>query len=268
MQGGAPRYQARESTMTSTTLNCRIEALETLDANVTRVFLRADLREGQGDVAHAPGQYLEVAVELEGQKSWVPFSIANAHRGDGLLELHILHAEGSRSGAALARRLRLGECLEVRLPMGECVFDLADRRPLLLIAAGTGFAQMKAIIEAALAHDPDHEIHLWWAARTRPELYLDDLARRWARDYAYFSYHPVLELPGEGDFDGVIERIDRALAENITATRHASVYISGSPGMVYAVVDTLEAIEPLTERVFSDVFSYAPRMPAANGESR
>ncbi len=37
------------------------------------------------------------------------------------------------------------------------------------------------------------------------------------------------------------------------------IYLSGSPGMVYACLDVLEAKGATAERVFSDVFAYAPR---------
>ena len=37
------------------------------------------------------------------------------------------------------------------------------------------------------------------------------------------------------------------------------IYLSGSPGMVYACVDVLERLGVGNERMFSDVFAYAPR---------
>ncbi|RKR04426.1 CDP-4-dehydro-6-deoxyglucose reductase [Kushneria sinocarnis] len=239
------------------TITCRIETIETLGADVHRVFLRTD----QPVVTHAPGQYLE----LDSGRAWLPFSIASAPRSDGLIELHVQYVAASENSQTLFERLRVGEMIDARLPGGECSFELGDPRPLLLIAAGTGFAQMKSIIEAALAHDPGHDIHLWWAGREREELYLESLVRRWVDEYPNVRFTPVVELPGEEDFDGVVERIDRALHERVGSTREASIFIAGSPGMVYAVVDTLEALEPLTERVFSDVFSYAPRQPARGG---
>lgn len=245
--------------MTARRVTCLIETLETLSPEVCRVFLRGD----PAQVMHAPGQYLEVRID----DAWVPFSIANAPDSAGTLELHIQYVAASESSVRLFERLRAGQTLDVRLASGACVFDLDDPRPLLLIAAGTGFAQMKAIIEAALAHDPSRVIQLWWAGRRREDLYLESLPRHWAESYPRFSFYPVVELPGEHGFDGVVARIDHALSERITSTRDASIFISGSPGMVYAVVDTLEAIEPLTERVFSDVFSYAPRNPPRGGAS-
>lgn len=224
--------------------------METLSARVYRLFLRGD----QDQIAFAPGQYLEVHVG----ESWLPFSIASAPAGDGMLELHVQYAPESKSSRALFGLLAVGREIEVRLPGGEAVLELDDPRPLLLIAAGTGFAQMKAIIEASLAHRPDRPVHLWWAAREREELYLETMARDWQAQFPHFSFTPVIERHEEG-FDGVVERIDQALHQRLESADEASIFISGSPGMVYAVVDTLERIDPAARRLFSDVFSYAPR---------
>lgn len=224
--------------------------METLSANVHRLLLRGD----RAQIVFAPGQYLEIHVG----ESWLPFSIASAPTGDGTLELHVQYAPQSASARSLFELLAVGRELEVRLPGGEALLDLDDPRPLLLIAAGTGFAQMKAIVEASLAHRPDRPVHLWWAARERQELYLESMARDWQAQFPRFSFTPVVECHEEG-FDGVVERIDRALHQRLENAHEASIFISGSPGMVYAVVDTLERIAPAAERLFSDVFSYAPR---------
>lgn len=58
-----------------------------------------------------------------------------------------------------------------------------------------------------------------------------------------------------------IGRIDEVLAEYHGDISGDDVYLSGSPGMVYACIDTLAPLGLDPERVFSDVFAYAPRVP-------
>lgn len=238
--------------MSARTLTCRVETMETLSADVYRLFLRGDPQQ----ILFAPGQYLLLIV----QGNHLPFSIANAPNGEGILELHVQYIAESDNARALFEQLHVGADIEVSLAGGESVLELDDPRPLLLIAAGTGFAQMKSIIEASLALHPERPIHLWWAARARSELYMEWQARHWAEHNEHFSFTPVVELPGEEDFDGVVERIDNALHDRVQRADEASIFIAGSPGMVYAVVDTLARIEPMAKRIFSDVFSYAPRV--------
>ncbi|MFD2192141.1 NAD(P)H-flavin reductase [Pistricoccus aurantiacus] len=250
--------------MTARTVICQITDVEELSQDVFRVHLQGRAQA----LAHAPGQYLELALD---EDTWVPFSIANANRGDGTLELHIQHWPERSNSARLKEMMRHATRLTLRLPGGECVLEPDSRRPLLLIAAGTGFAQMKAILEAALAADSERPVDLWWAVRERRDLYLETLPREWAARYANFHFHVAVEADIENDFDapGVTAhqgRIDQALVRNLTDLSQHDVFISGSPGMVYACVDALSPLGLKPERVFSDVFSYAPREPGIDDE--
>ncbi|WP_163558090.1 NAD(P)H-flavin reductase [Halomonas sp. NO4] len=245
--------------MTARTLTCQVTAVEDLTPDVFRVRL-----EGRAEaMAHAPGQYLQLKLDDD---TWVPFSIANAHAGDGTLELHIQHWPERGNSARLRELVQVAERLTLHLPGGDCVLDSESTRPLLLIAAGTGFAQMKAIIEASLHEAPERPIELWWAARERRDLYLESLPRQWAAEYPTFRFHMVTERAPETPVAGerVIAhrgRIDEALALDLADAGDHDVYLSGSPGMVYACVDVLASLGLEASRTFSDVFAYAPRRP-------
>lgn len=245
--------------MTQRTLSCQVTAVEDLTPDVFRVHL-----EGRAEaMAHAPGQYLELGLDAD---TWVPFSIASAHTGDGTLELHIQHWPERENSARLRELVVVAHHLTVRLPGGDCVLDSASQRPLLLIAAGTGFAQMKAIVEASLHASPERPIDLWWAARERRDLYLESLPRQWAEQHTNVRFHVVTEVapetPVTGErIHGHLGRIDQALAAGLVDIGGHDVFLSGSPGMVYACVDVLASLGLEPSRVFSDVFAYAPRQP-------
>lgn len=245
--------------MTPRTLNCQVTAVEDLTPDVFRVRL-----EGRAEaMAHAPGQFLELKLDDE---TWVPFSIASAHVGDGALELHVQHWPERENSARLRERVVVAQHLTVRLPGGDCVLDPTSRRPLLLLAAGTGFAQMKAIVEGALLESPERPIALWWAARERRDLYLESLPRQWAEQHENVVFHMVTEAAPELPVSGVRVRshrgrIDEALAAELKDVSSYDVYLSGSPGMVYACVDVLASLGLASNRVFADVFAYAPREP-------
>ena len=242
------------ATVTPRTVRCRVVERQPLSQEVTRIWLQ-----GPESLRYQPGQYLEIQASVEGETRWLPFSIANACTHDGRLELHVQFQSGSAALAALAHQLDAESPLAVRLPKGECVLQEDDDRPLLLVAAATGMAQMKAIAEAALQRYPQRQVDLWWGARGADDLYLHTHLRQWAAETPALSYFPVVEQVGEHDIGGVVARIDDALIQHVQTHRHYSIFLSGSPGMVYGVVDSLASIEPMTEQVFSDVFSYAPR---------
>lgn len=235
-------------------VRCHVTSCESLSQCVTRLWLR-----GPDSLEYQPGQYLEIKVQAAGVERWLPFSIANACTHDGTLELHIQFQTGSDALAALKAQLEGDGPITVNLPKGGCVLQRDDQRPLLLVAAATGMAQMKAIAEAALQHHPQRPVALWWGGRTPEDLYLHSELMQWAASEPALTYFPVTEALGECDIGGVVARIDKALVQQVRQHRHYSIFLSGSPGMVYSVLDSLAAIEPMTEHVFSDVFSYAPR---------
>lgn len=244
--------------MSARTLTCQVTEVEDLTPDVFGVTLRGRAEAMQ----HAPGQYLEM--HLEGD-TWVPFSIASADHGDGQLELHIQHWPERENSARLRELLQVANKLTVRLPGGDCIVDLESTRPLMLVAAGTGFAPMKAIIEAVLAYQPERKIALWWAAREHRELYLETLACEWAKTYPTFTFHAVTEFPlteplAQGErIHHHHGRVDEALETAPLAAASYDVYLSGSPGMVYACVDILMDKGLEKRQMFSDVFTYAPR---------
>lgn len=251
--------------MTVRTLTCQVETVEDLTPDVFRVVL-----EGRPEaIVHAPGQYLELEVD---DGTWVPFSIACAENGQGRLELHIQHWPERSHSARLREILTHRARLSVRLPHGDCFLPLNRSEPLLLIAAGTGFAQLKAIVEAALAEAPARQISIWWAVRERRDLYAESLAREWAVAHPNVDFHAVVEMP-ETEFEsrsGIIwhaGRIDEVLAAEFGSSTGPQtlvgfeIYLAGSPGMVYACVDTLAPMGLTEAQVHSDVFSYAPRVP-------
>jgi len=255
--------------MTARTLTCHVESVEDLTPDVFRVRFAARPEA----LAHAPGQYLEMKLD---DTTWVPFSIANAASDDGVLELHIQHWPERSNSARLRSLLVAANQLELRLPSGECVLDLDDPSPIVLICAGTGFSQMHAMLQAAFARGLTQPIELWWAARERRDLYLESAALNWAASQPNFRYFPVLEeAPEVGDahhraleaagveaaFNGHLGRIDEALRKHAGSMAGKRVYLSGSPGMVYACVDALTPLGVEASALSSDVFSYAPREP-------
>ncbi|WP_027965884.1 NAD(P)H-flavin reductase [Halomonas halocynthiae] len=245
--------------MSSRTLTCRVAEVEDLTPDVMGVRL-----EGRSEAMdHEAGQYLQLKLDDD---TWVPFSIASAPNEDGVLELHIQHWPERRNTARLREHLVEAQQVTVHLCNGDCMLDPDSHRPLLLVGAGTGFAQMKALAEAALLDDAQRHVELWWAARERRDLYLESLPRKWAAEYPSVHFHGVSELGMHDGFDddavtGHHGRIDQVLASQLDDVSGYDVYLCGSPGMVYACVDVLASLGLSENRVFSDVFSYAPRDP-------
>ncbi|WP_416886609.1 hypothetical protein [Marinospirillum sp.] len=210
------------------------------------------------------GQYIELQAAAE---QWGAFSLASAP-GAPHLELHIQHLP-ERPTSALLHQLCLRASQEegfitLRGPQGGAV--LPDSRPehLRLIAAGTGYAQMKSILLRLDQQAPEQAITLYWAVRTSTDFY--DL--QWLQHWQQAPQHQLIQVVELADahWTGRTGRITEALAQDLIQPDSAADWqglLSGSPAMVYAVEDFLIERGLTPGALISDVHFYAPRHTSA-----
>jgi NAD(P)H-flavin reductase/hemoglobin-like flavoprotein len=127
---------------------------------------------------YTPGQYVAVQVP-RWPRVWRNFSIANAPRENGLLDLHVRAVPGGLVSGSLVHNARPGDTVLLGHAQGEMTVPAELDRDLLCIAGGTGLAPIKAIIEGLLRSGGPfwrRKISLWFGARTEQDLYdLPDL---------------------------------------------------------------------------------------------
>ena len=207
------------------------------------------------------GQYLEIDLG-NGQRN--AFSIASAPVSQQKqLELHIQKIPDSPSSDRLFHLLHQGK-VNTFMPSGRCFLpDPLPASTLVFVAAGTGFAQMKSMVEHCLdlaKQNPDNvrDIHLYWGARTPADFYLPYLPIQWADNVIH--YHPIVsDASDSDDWCGRHGLVYEAILEDKKSLLNGNFYLSGSPSMVYTTIDVLLASGFTEEQMHSDVFDYAPR---------
>ncbi|MCY0965214.1 2Fe-2S iron-sulfur cluster-binding protein [Parathalassolituus penaei] len=246
------------------TLTFQVQGVTALNDEVYRVELLAPA----GKTADFwPGQYLMLHLLQEnGEPKQVPYSIASApgsmtSANSRALELHIA-ATGDTANAVIAQ-LQKDPLVKVTLPAGDCFISPTflrqhPQQPLVLIASGTGFAQIKSLAEAVLALEPQREIHLYWSNRSSDGFYLKDLPLQWAHQYSNLHYHPILEQHSEG-WHGRAGWIYQVIQHDFDDLTNVQVFACGSPNMVYGTLDQLQSLGLSQANMHSDVFAYAPR---------
>lgn len=187
---------------------------------------------------YQPGQYLSVQV-LRWPRIWRNYSIANAPRADGSLDLHVRAIPGGQVSTALVQDTGVGDPVLLGPARGTMVADEDSARDVLCIAGGTGFAPIKAIIEGLAARQASQaarRIRLFVGARRRPDLYdLDGLARL-ESDCARLEVVTALsDDPGAGSQTGLLHDVVRQQA----SWQDCEVFVSGPPGMVRATLRVL-----------------------------
>jgi len=233
-------------------LPCRVMRKEELAHDVIGLELALPASER---LQYLPGQYVDVLLR-DGRRR--AFSIANAPRDDDRLELQIRHVRGGTFSEYVFHHLKERALLRLRGPLGSFYLRRKDRRPVILMAGGTGFAPVKAIVEGALAGGFAENIYLYWGVRAKRDLYMHDRALAWAAEHESFAYIPVLSEPRPEDaWSGRTGFVHEAVIEDFADLAPFSVYASGPPVMVQAGRERFVAGGLDATRFHSDSFDYA-----------
>lgn len=233
-------------------LPCRVLAKEQLAHDV--IELRLQLAQSER-LQFLAGQYVDIVLR-DGRRR--AFSLANAPHDDGHLELQIRRVPGGEFSGYVFESLKEKALLRIRGPLGSFYLRKKDQRPVILMAGGTGFSPIKSIVEDALNENYPHEMHLYWGARSRRDLYKHQLASRWAEEYENFHYVPVLSEPlPEEAWEGRTGFVHQAVAEDFADLSAYSVYMSGPPVMVNAGRETFAGLGLDQKYMHSDSFDYA-----------
>ncbi|GAA3943583.1 2Fe-2S iron-sulfur cluster-binding protein [Litoribacillus peritrichatus] len=240
------------------TIACQIELLQPLNHDTYQVQLLAPA--GKSPEFHA-GQYLELLPE-DG-KSY-PFTIACAPQGRSI-ELHIQVHEDNLSAQYILEQLTSQTLMRVKMPMGNCFLPIERhelKQDVLLIAAGTGYAQMKSIIEACANDDTvtdenKPKLHLFWVGKKPEDLYLSQQAQA-LHEQGVIQYFPIVRDTNQG-WDGYSGLIEDLILANFKDLSQCSAFFCGSPNFVYGIFDALQEDGLTMENCYSDVFDYAPR---------
>ncbi|MCP9443609.1 MAG: FAD-binding oxidoreductase [Nitrospira sp.] len=207
-----------------------------------------------------PGQYLEIWVP--GQ-SWMSraYSIGNAPREDGGIELHIRRVPGGRVSAWIFDEMKVGDVVTARGPMGRFTVRSPLETPLVFVAGGTGFAPIKAMIEQQMKLTPERDLLLFWGVASAPDFYELDQLRSWKRQDPFFRYILAVERRDPDpslivkEEPVVIGFVSDAVRRSVFEFDGRDAYVAGPPEMITAVADALQARGIPRERILVDSFA-------------
>ena len=236
---------------------CRVNAISKPSDDVAILKLQLPAAERFQFLA---GQYLEFLLK-DGQRR--AYSIANAPDQEGPLELHIRHLPGGLFTdfvfGATSPALKEKDILRFEGPLGSFFLREESKKPIIFVAAGTGFAPIKSIIEQMQAKKINRPIYLYWGGRRPSDLYLEDLCRSWEKDIPNFKYIPVIsDALAEDGWQGRTGFVHLAVLEDHPNMKDFQVYACGAPIMVNAAREDFSSRCHLPEEeFFADSFTSA-----------
>ncbi len=133
----------------------RVAKLERVTDDVTIVSLQLPANER---LQYLAGQYIEFLLKDNKRRS---YSMANAPYKDELITLHIRHMPGGLFTDHVFGTMKERDILRFEGPLGTFFLREDSDKPMVLLASGTGFAPIKAIIEQAVHNQTARPIVLY-----------------------------------------------------------------------------------------------------------
>ena len=236
---------------------CRVNAVTKPSADVAILILQLPAAERFQFLA---GQYLEFLLK-DGQRR--AYSIANSPEQEGPLELHIRHLPGGLFTdfvfGAKDPALKEKDILRFEGPLGSFFLREDSKKPIIFVAAGTGFAPIKSIVGQMQLKKIHRPIHLYWGGRRPSDIYLDELCQLWAKEIPDFKFIPVISdaLP-EDRWTGRTGFVHQAVMSDHPDMSLYQVYACGAPVMVNAARKDFSSHCHLPEEeFFADSFTSA-----------
>lgn len=228
-------------------IQCKVEKIEALTDIIKRITLIPET-----PLHFIAGQYLQVVM---GENDKRPFSIANAPRMDGTIELHIGAEPGNQYAGQVIEKMLKDKAVSVEGGAGEAFLSSPNTQATILLAGGTGFSYALSILEQLLSKPLEAPVLLYWGTRTITDMYAFEKLSSLAQQHPLFTFIPVVELP-EKDWAGKTGWVHQAVLSDIQDLSIYRVYVAGRFEMAKVVRDDFTKQGLPTTCLFGDAYAF------------
>ena len=214
---------------------CRVMRIERPAPDVAVLHLQLPANQ---NLQYRAGQYVEFILQGGERRS---YSMANApHKvavdgGAAAIELHLRHMPGGRFTDHVFGAMKERDILRMEGPFGTFFLREDSTKPIILLASGTGFAPIKAIIQHMQHKAVQRPAVLYWGCRGEVDLYQHAWCEQAAAQMPQLRYVPVLSEPAPGGpWSGRTGLVHAAVMADWPDLSGHQVYACGAPVMVEA----------------------------------
>lgn len=212
----------------------RVAELTPLAHDVLKVRLQLP---AHADLQYHPGQYMEIIMRDGTRRDYSMATAPHMVRDGGtpMIDLHIRHTPGGKFTDHVFQAMKEKEILRLEGPYGSAWLRDDSTLPIILLASGTGFAPIKAMIEHLHFMKSTRTAVLYWGGRRPRDLYMTDWVRERVAELPGLRYIPVVSdaLP-EDRWQGRTGFVHRAVLADFPDLSGHQVYACGTPAMVDA----------------------------------
>jgi CDP-4-dehydro-6-deoxyglucose reductase, E3 len=229
----------------------RVNTMEKKSADVVVLQLQMPAND---TFNYRAGQYIEILLRDGARRS---YSMANAPGRSPGMELHIRHMPGGKFTDHVFGTMKEKEILRVEGPYGSFFLREDSEKPIVLVASGTGFAPIKALLEHVQHQQIQRSITLYWGGRRPSDLYMDVWVQEQLRTMPNMRYIPVVsDALAQDQWTGRTGFVHRAVLEDFADLSGHQVYACGAPIVVYSArIDFCAQGKLPPEEFFADSFT-------------
>ena len=184
------------------------------------------------------GQYVEFLLRDGDRRAYSMGNAPHTQADNPGVELHIRHMPGGKFTDHVFGPMKEKDILRIEGPFGSFYLREDSDKPMVMLASGTGFAPIKAIIEHLQFKGITRPAVLYWGGRRPADLYMNDWVQSKVAEMPNLSYVPVVSdaLP-EDAWTGRTGFVHNAVLQDIPDLSGHQVYACGAP----IVVDSAKA---------------------------
>lgn len=184
------------------------------------------------------GQYVEFLLRDGDRRAYSMGNAPHTQLENPGVELHIRHMPGGKFTDHVFGPMKEKEILRIEGPFGSFYLREESAKPMIMLASGTGFGPIKAIIEHLQFKSITRPAILYWGGRRPADLYMHDWVLGKVADMPNLRYIPVISdaLP-EDAWTGRTGFVHRAVLQDFPDLSAYQVYACGAP----IVVDSAQA---------------------------
>ena len=214
-------YFAELTDIKKKTVPCKIDSIGYPVANTAILKLRLP---PTADFKYLPGQYVDLMFNGVSRS----YSIASASVENNLIELHIRKVENGIFSNFVFNEFKPNQLLRMQGPIGT-FFIRNNKKPIIFLAGGTGFAPVKAMVESLIASNDQRDIYVYWGARTGEDIYTDHPVE-WSAKYSNIKSHIVVS--DDDSWSGRRGFVHQAVLDDFSQLNEYIVYACGAPAMI------------------------------------
>jgi CDP-4-dehydro-6-deoxyglucose reductase len=203
------------------------------------------------------GQYVEFLLRDGDRRAYSMANAPHTQADQPGAELHIRHMPGGKFTDQVFGTMKEKDIFRIEGPYGSFFLREDSDKPLVLLASGTGFAPIKALIEHMQFKGITRPAVLYWGGRRPEDLYMNDWVLAKVAEMPNLRYVPVISnaLP-EDHWAGRTGFVHKAVLEDFPDLSAHQVYACGAPIVVESARDEYSALAGLpAEEFFADSFT-------------